>query len=99
MSTKRLLLIPALFFTLVSWLLPSGVLAQSQQELIEGAKKEGKVVWYGSLSLEDVKRLGDAFEKKYPFIQVEPFRASGEKLANKILTETRAGRYLYDVLA
>ena len=99
MNTGKILLIPALFFTLVSWLLPAGALAQSQQELIEGAKKEGKVVWYGSLSLEDVKRLGDAFEKKYPFIQVEPFRASGEKLANKIMTETRAGRYFYDVVA
>lgn len=74
-------------------------LSQTREQLIEGAKKEGKVVWYGSLSLEDVKRLADAFEKKYPFIKVEPFRASGEKLANKILTETRAGRYLYDVVA
>jgi iron(III) transport system substrate-binding protein len=92
-------LIPTLFFTLVSWLLPAGVFSQTQQELIEGAKKEGKVVWYGSLSLEDIKRLGDAFEKKYPFIRVEPFRASGESLANKIMTETRAGRYSYDVLA
>ena len=74
-------------------------LSQTREQLIEGAKKEGKVVWYGSLSLEDVKRLADAFEKKYPFIKVEPFRASGEKLANKILTETRAGRHLYDVVA
>jgi iron(III) transport system substrate-binding protein len=73
--------------------------SQTREQLIEGARKEGKVVWYGSLSLEDVKRLADAFEKKYPFIKVEPFRASGEKLANKILTETRAGRHLYDVVA
>jgi iron(III) transport system substrate-binding protein len=79
--------------------LPGRTPAQTREQLIEGAKKEGKVVWYGSLSLEDIKRLADAFEKKYPFIKVDPFRASGEKLANKIATETRAGRYLYDVVA
>lgn len=79
--------------------LPGTIPAQTREQLIEGAKKEGKVVWYGSLSLEDIKRLADAFEKKYPFIKVDPFRASGEKLANKIFTETRAGRYMYDIVA
>jgi iron(III) transport system substrate-binding protein len=51
--------------------------AQTREQVIEGAKKEGKVVWYASLSLEDLKRMSDAFEKKYPFIKVDPFRASG----------------------
>lgn len=78
---------------------PSHVLSQSREELIEGAKKEGKVVWYGSLSLEDIKVLSEKFEKKYPFLRVEVFRSSGENLANRIMTETRAGRYLYDVVA
>lgn len=80
-------------------LLPARAFSQGREALVEGAKKEGKVVWYGSLSLEDIKRLSTAFEKKYPFLKVDIFRASGEKLANRILTETRAGKYLFDVLA
>ena len=87
----------SLFFAVL--LIPGAGLSQSHEALIEGAKKEGKVAWYGSLSLEDVKGLVDAFEKKYPFIKVDPFRASGEKLANRIYAETRAGKYLYDVVA
>lgn len=87
------------FVAIFSWVIPCGSSAQTREELIEGAKKEGRVVWYGSLSLEDLRKLANAFEKKYPFIKVETFRASGEKVANKIMTEVRAGRHLYDVVA
>ncbi len=87
------------FVAIIFWVAPIGVSAQTREELIEGAKKEGRVVWYGSLSLEDLRKLANAFEKKYPFIKVETFRASGEKVANKIMTEVRAGRYLFDVVA
>jgi iron(III) transport system substrate-binding protein len=80
------------------WIVNPPAFAQSREELIQGAKKEGKVVWYGILSAEDIKRLAGAFEKKYPFIKVETYRGSTEAVANKILTETRAGRYLYDVI-
>ncbi|MFQ5904314.1 MAG: ABC transporter substrate-binding protein [Candidatus Binatia bacterium] len=97
---KRMLVVALSFFSIIFvWLFPASVFSQTQKELIKGAKKEGKVVWYGSLSLEDLKRLANAFEKKYPFLKVDPFRASGERIANKILTETRGRRYLYDVVA
>ena len=82
----------------ITWIASSTTLAQTREELIQGAKKEGKVVWYGIISAEDIKQLAGAFQKKYPFIQVETYRASTEAVANKILTETQAGRYLYDIV-
>jgi iron(III) transport system substrate-binding protein len=94
---RYLAILPAVF-SLALWILNSTALAQSREELIQGAKKEGKVVWYGILSVEDMKRLAGAFEQKYPFIQVETYRASTETVANKIVTETQAGRYLYDLV-
>ena len=65
---------------------------------IEAAKKEGKLLWYTSTNVTESKPLLDDFEKQYPFIKGEIFRASGEKTLNRIFTESRAGRWDFDVV-
>lgn len=67
--------------------------------LIEAAKKEGELVWYTSMSISDSRPLLDAFEKKYPFIKSKLVRASSEKTLNRIITETRGGKWDFDVVA
>ena len=66
--------------------------------LIEGAKKEGTVMWYCSMNAEDAKKLTDSFNKKYPFVKVEFFRSNSTKVLHRIMTETKTGRYLFDVV-
>ena len=44
-------------------------------QLIEAAKKEGKVVLYSAMDLPVGEKLGKAFEAKYPGIQVQVERA------------------------
>jgi iron(III) transport system substrate-binding protein len=80
-------------------LLPPLLHAQTTPDpkLIEEAKKEGKVVVYAAYSAPDANAFKAAFEKKYPFIQFEYFRAGKDKLLEKYLTEVRAGQYLPDV--
>jgi hypothetical protein len=47
-----------------------------QKVLEEGAKKEGKILWYSTLIVNQTLRpIKEAFEKKYPFVQVEYYRA------------------------
>jgi iron(III) transport system substrate-binding protein len=65
----------------------------------EGAKKEGKLVWYTVMAVTEAKPLMDAFALRYPYVQVELFRASGESLLNRIHTETRAEKWHFDVVA
>jgi iron(III) transport system substrate-binding protein len=72
--------------------------AQSDSKLIEAAKKEGKLVWYTSTNVTDSKPLLDDFEKLYPFLKGEIVRASGENTLNRIMTESRAGRWDFDVV-
>ena len=55
-----------------------------QEALIAGAKKEGKFLWYASMVVVESRRLLDAFEKKYPFLKTEVYRASSDKILNKI---------------
>jgi len=67
--------------------------------LIEGAKKEGKLVWYTSMSVSDAKLMVDSFTKKFPFAKVELVRAGGEAALNRMLSETRAGKWEFDLVA
>ena len=76
--------------------------AQAQKgpdpKLLEGAKKEGEIVWYTSMTFDQSKPVADAFEKKFPPIKVTLFRSGGGALMNKVLTEARAGRFAFDVV-
>jgi len=68
--------------------------------LIEGAKKEGKVSFYTGLIVDQVVRpVKDAFEKEYPFLQVEFFRGNADRLAQKMLAEYQAKRYEVDIVS
>lgn len=68
-------------------------------DLLQGAKKEGKLVWYTSMAIDTSKPLLDVFLKQYPFIQAELVRAGEEQLLNRILTESRAGKWFFDVVS
>jgi iron(III) transport system substrate-binding protein len=72
--------------------------AQSEAELIAGAKKEGRVSFWSGMRLEDARLMMQGFEAKYPFIKTDIFRASGEQLVNRALTESAAGRTNFDVI-
>ena len=66
--------------------------------LIEGAKKEGKVVYYTGMTLNpDVVTLVRDFETKYPFLKVIVLRMSGENLLTKALLEASAKRLQADI--
>ena len=70
--------------------------ADREKRLLENAKKEGSVVVYTSLNLKDSVPITEAFEKKYG-VKAVLWRASSEKVIQRALTETRAGRYTADV--
>jgi iron(III) transport system substrate-binding protein len=80
---------------------PGGfVLAQDNAtaKLIEGAKKEGKMVFYSSLNIEDNNGLLKKFEEKYPFIKTELNRLSADRLLIRFQSEARAKKHAADVL-
>jgi len=67
-------------------------------KLIEGAKKEKRLVHWTTMTLSQSKQVVDAFQKKYPFIEMDLFRTGGDAMLNKIFTEDRAGSHLWDVI-
>ena len=65
--------------------------------LIEEAKKEGKVMVYVSSNASDARALEAAFEKKYPFINMEFYSTGKDALLSRYMLEARTGSYLADV--
>ena len=72
--------------------------AQTQDQLVAGAKKEGTLVVYASATAQQMQMYFAAFNKKYPFIKTEFFRTGKQKLVSKILFEEQAKQHLADVI-
>jgi iron(III) transport system substrate-binding protein len=72
--------------------------AQRKTTLEDGARKEGQVIWYTSMSLTDFPKIAGAFEKTFPFVKVNTNRLSQSSVMPKIDTEARAGRFAVDVV-
>lgn len=68
-----------------------------QARLEEGARNEGALQIYTSMDLEESEPVLKGFMKKYPFIRGEIYRASGEEVAQKLITEYRGRKYLTDI--
>jgi len=71
--------------------------AFAQQANVDAAKKEGKVVVYGSVVPQAMDGLHQAFKKKYG-IDVEYWRGSSTQVSERALTEWRAGKPAFDVV-
>jgi iron(III) transport system substrate-binding protein len=70
---------------------------QRQKQLVEKAKAEGEVAFYSSLQAQQIDPFVRVFQKRYPFIRVNPYRVSGNRQVIKIQTEMNAGNHLFDV--
>jgi iron(III) transport system substrate-binding protein len=70
-----------------------------QRQLIENAKKEGKLVFYTSVETEFARSLTLAFEAKYPFIKSDIFRSTHEKILSRMNVERKTGTYTADTVS
>jgi iron(III) transport system substrate-binding protein len=67
-----------------------------EQRLIEGAKKEGQLMFYNANTWMDT--VAQEFEKKYAFVKVTTWRSEGRDLLKRVLEEYASGRYSADVV-
>lgn len=97
MEIKRISLfaIKAFFWVTVILFLPTESMGDP---ILEGAKKEGQVVFYASMELQISQRVASLFEKKYPFIKANVTRIGSERMATRLVSEAQAGRAIGDVV-
>ena len=66
--------------------------------LIDGAKKEGRFVFYGTLGVDAAAPMLEKFRQAYPFLTIGHYRGNGSGLFNKVVTEARGGKFEADVI-
>jgi iron(III) transport system substrate-binding protein len=67
------------------------------QRLLEGARREGSLNLYTSLTVDDMTALNTAFEKRTG-VKVRMWRAASEKIVQRSVAEARAGRHEVDMI-
>ena len=88
----------ACLFLILFILMGSERIAAQTQEVIDGARKEGQLVFYAGIPIPDAQNILTALEKKYPFIKTTFYRSTGPALVSRIQTEQRAGTHIWDVM-
>jgi ABC-type Fe3+ transport system substrate-binding protein len=91
----------ARFCFCLTWVLCMTSLASAQglqDLLINGAKREGQVVFYASMEAPSAQRLTAAFERRYPAIKVEATRIGSERMATRLIAEAQARKVRADVV-
>lgn len=77
----------------------SGLSSEERRRALEtGAKKEGSVSFYGTISVSDAQVLTDKFHQQYPYVKVRHIRAGSSPMVNRVLSENRGGRRDVDVV-
>jgi iron(III) transport system substrate-binding protein len=71
--------------------------ADRTERLVAGARKEGVLTVYSSMTVGDMKVVAAGFEKRYG-VKVQPWRASSESILRRAMIEHRAGRYDVDAI-
>ena len=69
-----------------------------EKVLYEGAKKEGKAMWYTSLTGGPNTEAPKVFGAKYPGVALEVFRGDSDALISRITQEAQAKKYIVDAI-
>ncbi|HEX9443800.1 MAG TPA: extracellular solute-binding protein [Candidatus Binatia bacterium] len=73
--------------------------AEERKRALEaGARKEGSVSFYGTMSVPDAKVLIDKFHQQYPYLKVQHVRLGASPMVSRVMTEHRGGRRDVDVV-
>jgi iron(III) transport system substrate-binding protein len=72
--------------------------AERTARLTEEAKKEGKLVFYGSLGIDASRPLLEKFRKSHPYLAIGHYRSGEAGIYNKVANEAVGGLHAVDVI-
>ena len=72
--------------------------SERDKKVLEGAKKEGEMVWYTNSGIENATRYIQAFRKNFPFINAQVWRAKTRQVTQRAISEANAGKHMVDVI-
>jgi len=88
-----------LFVILAIWMsLLHSLAYAAPADVVEKAKAEGKLVWWGGGTESEDREFIKRFNQKYPFIAVEQWNTSSAATQERIWAEFTAKKYSWDVV-
>jgi len=79
---------------------PALFAADPPKALVDAAKKEGKLIYWGT-DAETAPKIVKSFEAKYPFMKgnIEFWDANSNEVVERVVTEAKAGRFSPDFIS
>jgi iron(III) transport system substrate-binding protein len=71
--------------------------ANQKKAILEDARKEGRIVFWGVLTVPDFQLVAAAFRRRYPDIEVQYVRGGPERNVTQLFLEVAAGKYDVDL--
>ena len=71
---------------------------ERKTRLVEGAKKESRLVVYGTLGVDAARPLLEKFRQAHPYISVGHYRSGSTGVYNRVVNEGRAGKHEIDII-
>ena len=71
---------------------------ERKSRLIEGARKEGNLVFYGTLGVDASRPLLEKFRQAHPYISIGHYRSGSIGIYNRVVNEARAGKHEVDII-
>ena len=71
---------------------------ERKTRLVEGAKKEGRVVVYGTLGVDAARPMLEKFRQAHPYISIGHYRSGSTGVYNRVVNEGRAGKHEVDII-
>lgn len=72
--------------------------SDKRARLIDGAKKEGRFVFYGTLGVDAAAPMLEKFRQAHSYLTIGHYRGNGSGLFNKVVTEARGSKFEADVI-
>ena len=71
---------------------------RSGPDVVEKAKAEGKLVWWGGGTEAEDREFIKRFNQKYPFVAVEQWNTSSKATQERVWAEFTAKKFSWDVI-
>jgi iron(III) transport system substrate-binding protein len=71
---------------------------ERKTRLIEAAKKEARLVVYGTLGVDAARPMLEKFRQAHPYISIGHYRSGSTAIYNRVVNEGRAGKHEVDII-
>jgi iron(III) transport system substrate-binding protein len=71
---------------------------ERRSRLTEGARKEGNLVFYGTLGVDASRPLLEKFRQAHPYVSIGHYRSGSTGIYNRVVNEARAGKHEVDII-